>query len=83
MIDSVEQQDLRDLSDERVLPEHDPDPAAAGSRLILVPAFLTGAYIFNVGSSKYQPEVILSAAQLVVGAVFVIGVVAVTFFLRG
>lgn len=51
--------------------------------VILVPAFVTGAYLFNVGSSKYQPEVILSAARLVVGVVFVIGAGAVTFFLRG
>ncbi len=51
--------------------------------VILVPAFLTGDYIFNVGRAKYQPEAILSAARLIVGIVFVIGVGAVTFFLRG
>ncbi len=51
--------------------------------VILVPAFLTGAYIFNVGSAKYQPEAILSAARLTVGIVFAIGAGAVIFFLRG
>lgn len=51
--------------------------------VILIPAFLTGAFVFNVGSAKYRAETILFVARLVVGGVFVIGMGAVTFFLRG